>query len=324
MNVQLKRRPGKRGTSLFLAWWAGGRWNYEFLKLRLTGDKQKDKETERLAERLRANREEELESMAWGTAPKHKRKMSFMDYFESLGKNNRNWQTLRHNLKQFPGAHVPIGSIGDSWVRKFRDYLLDHMTANSAYVIFSTLKSMLARAVREKLLTSNPAEGIEPIKRTEVEIAYLTAAEVQMMAATPCSDPELKRAFLFSCYTGMRFSDVARLKWENYQDGKLNYRQKKTKGFEYISIPRGGPAERLLTANKSFVPHVFNLGRASTLSKILKRWAAAAGIKKHIHYHVSRHTAATLMLENGVDLFTVSKILGHSSIAMTQRYAKVT
>lgn len=324
MKVSLKKRPGKRGTSLFLAWWASGKWNYEFLKLRLIGDKTRDRETLRLAERLRGNREEELEGMVRGTAPTFKRKKSFIQFYEGLNRDGKNWRTCLFHLKAFPAAQAAIGSIDEKWAEQFREFLLKRVSANTARVVFATLRAALSRAVKERIIQRNPAAMVETIKKTEVEIEYLTEAEVKALAATPCADPELKRAFLFCCYTGLRFSDVTALKWENYKDDKLKFRQKKTGGFEYMALPKDRPAERLLNANRSNMPFIFKLHEETTVNRSLRKWAAAAGIKKHLHFHMSRHTAATQMLEKGIDLFTVSKILGHSTIATTQRYAKVT
>ncbi len=324
MKVTLKKRAGKRGTSLFLAWWTAGKWHYEFLKLRLIGDKLKDRETLRLAERIRANREEELESIGRGTAPTFKRKLSFIQYFEGLNKDGMNWNNCLYHLKAFPASSVALENINERWVDEFKAFLLERISSNTAYVIFSTIKAALNCAVKEKIIQGNPAEGIKPIKRTKkVKIDFLTIQEIRTLAATPCHDPELKRAFLFCCYTGLRFSDVKALTWENYKDGKLDYRQKKTGGYEYMPLPPGGAADRLLNANRSFMPNIFKLHEEPAVNKGLRKWAAAAGIKKHLHFHMSRHTAAVLLLENGTDLYTVSRILGHSSIAMTEHYADI-
>lgn len=70
--------------------------------------------------------------------------------------------------------------------------------------------------------------------------------------------------------------------------------------------------------------HVFgNLVNYGNVNENLKKWAEAAGIRKHISYHTSRHSFATMMLTLGADLYTVSKLLGHSSVRHTQIYARI-
>lgn len=325
MTVSLKKRVGKKGTSLFLKWWANDKWNYEFLKLRLIGDKARDKETQRLAEKLRLNREEEMESMGRGTAPAHKRKMTFMKYYETINKEDHNWRLCHKHLQEFPGNRVCIGNVNESWAAQFRDFLLERLSTNSAHLIYSIFKAALNRAVKDRIITLSPARLIEGIRTKETEIEYLTQAELEALAATPYApDPEMRRAFLFCCYTGLRFSDVQALKWENYKDGRLKFRQKKTGGFEYLPIPP--EAKIWMGENEKMVnfPHIFNLKSGVTINNSLRNWAKVAGLEKHLHFHMSRHTCATWLLGNGVDLYTVSKILGHANISTTQRYAKVT
>jgi integrase len=138
----------------------------------------------------------------------------------------------------------------------------------------------------------------------------------------------LKRAFLFSCYTGLRFSDVENLTWEKLRkndSGKtlLKFVQRKTNKPEYPPI--SDKAVRWLP-ERSFAKdsdRIFQLPPNGYANKLLREWATAAGITKRISYHVSRHTTATLLLSSGVPLTTVQKIMGHSDIRTTLRYAKV-
>jgi len=346
MKVHVVRRKGKHGKTLLLKWWnpdakyvaqrgkrAGetvkGAWEYEPLRLRLTGDKQKDRVTDRLAEQKRLNREEELEAEAWGTAPTHKRKASIVDYVEAQidevqESGKKVYQTFLHHLNEFPAGRVPVGSISVTWVDNFRMHLLARLEPSSAATNIRILKAILKKAVRAGIIQRSPADGVKSITVKEKEIMYLTADEMRALSITPCKHPELKRAFMFCCYTGLRYSDARALKWSDYKGGMLRYRQKKTGDFEYITLPKDGPAERLLMANKSFMPIIFSLPNSDRANIWLREWGAAAGIKKHLHFHMSRHTAATSLLLAGVDLYTVSKILGHRSIATTQRYARVT
>ena len=148
MVVYLKQRAGKKGISLFLKWWTGGKWQYEFLKLRLNGDKTRDRETKRLAEKLRSNKEEELESMDRGTAPTYKRKGPFIQYYESISRSNSNWSSTLAQLRAFPGSNIPIANINEAWARRLRDFLLERVSANSAAVYFVIVKQALSRSVQ--------------------------------------------------------------------------------------------------------------------------------------------------------------------------------
>jgi len=172
------------------------------------------------------------------------------------------------------------------------------------------------------LIPRNPFAGVEHVKPKETERAFLTIEELRQLAAAECRYPEVKRAFLFSSFSGLRISDVRRLTWSNVRNGKLEFRQKKTDGVEYL--PLSEQARRLLGENGVSEQHVFNLPRSLwTIEKVLRAWAREASIDKHLTFHVSRHTFATMALSHDVDLFTVSKLLGHKDISTTQIYARI-
>lgn len=155
---------------------------------------------------------------------------------------------------------------------------------------------------------------------------YLTLEEVRMLAATPCRYPDIKRSFLFSCLTGLRKSDIEKLVWgEIHKQGdytRIIFTQKKTGGLEYLDI--SPEAEKLLGERGKESDLVFPFMHSiSLIEDTLKSWTTEAGIKKHITFHCGRHTFATLMLDLGTDLFTVSKLLGHRDVKTTQIYAKI-
>lgn len=135
----------------------------------------------------------------------------------------------------------------------------------------------------------------------------------------------IKRAAIFSALTGLRFSDVKALKWSELrgQPGKyyLQYRQQKTLVAEYMPI--SDDAVKLMANKRKLHESVFKNLTYSSIRVFLIRWLAKAGIKKNITFHCFRHTYATLQLEFGTDLYTVSKMLGHKHIKTTQVYAKV-
>ena len=108
------------------------------------------------------------------------------------------------------------------------------------------------------------------------------------------------------------------------QDGftRLTCRRKKTGGQEYLDIT--GEARKLMGEREADGEHPFKgMGAQQTYNRIVGEWARRAGINKRITFHCSRHTFATMMLNLGTDLFTVSKLLGHREVGTTQIYAKI-
>lgn len=155
---------------------------------------------------------------------------------------------------------------------------------------------------------------------------YLSLEELNILAKTPCDDI-LKRAALFSALTGMRHSDIQKLKWsevEEYNGGyRLNFTQQKTKGVEYMPI---SPQAYKLCGERKKDGELLvfaGLPDPSWISRPLERWVKASGITKHITFHGFRHTYATLQLAAGTDLYTISKMLTHSNVGTTQVYADV-
>jgi integrase len=155
---------------------------------------------------------------------------------------------------------------------------------------------------------------------------YLTIDEVKLLAATDCDYPAVKTAFLFSCLTGLRRSDILNLRWGDvHQQGEFTriiFRQKKTSGQEYLDI--SPQAVELMGERKTASEHVFAwFMTPDATNHALAVWCAKAGINKKISFHCGRHTFAVMMLDLGTDIYTTSKLLGHRDLSTTQIYAKV-
>ena len=142
----------------------------------------------------------------------------------------------------------------------------------------------------------------------------------------------MKRAALFSALTGLRFSDIQKMNWDeleyiNEQGYFLNFNQKKTKGVEVLPISEQAYSFTEGTENPKDMPQdepVFEgLKYSAYHNKHLFQWIGAAGITKNITFHSFRHTYATLQLFHGTDIYTVSKMLGHKDLKTTQIYAKI-
>lgn len=289
-----------------------------------------------LAEKIKAKRLLELASEQFGIPSAARRKESFIDYFKAqmnkkAFKTKENWNSVLVHLTDYKGTHVTFADVTDKWLEAFREYLLSqNLSVNTSIAYLDKVRTTLNKAVRDNIIPYNPAHRLESVRREESEKVYLTVEELQMIANTPCDDEIVKKAFLFSCYTGLRVSDIKALKWEQLKKEKidnkdvyvLKFKQKKTKDINYL--PLNNTALALMGRAKNDDEYVFDLSTHNrSISRTLGKIAKKAGIKRHIWFHCGRHTHAVMLLANGADLYTVSKILGHRDIKSTQVYAKV-
>jgi len=176
------------------------------------------------------------------------------------------------------------------------------------------------------MIKTNVNDFLEKIEPEDVAKEYLSVEELYCLAETPCKIPVLKTASLFSCLTSLRLSDVLSLCWEEIVDfaagGKCVHTiTQKTKTEDIIPI--SDEALKLIGYSPEKKGLVFKGLKRSWTQQPMKEWIRSAGIIKNITFHTSRHTYATMLLTLGVDLYTVSKLLGHTSITHTQRYAKI-
>lgn len=344
--------------SIYLDIYRNGRRTYEFLKLYLVPetsrkDKDKNKETMRLVQAIKAQRIVEIKNGAFDFKAEYSEQTKFFPYYEAMvekrhGSMSRgnwgNWLSALHHLRDYEKKKdITFAEITPKWIEGFKEFLDKKATAwkhdnrersappqplsrNSKVSYFNKLRACINQAFEERIIAHNPLRGIEGFKPEEGTRTYLTIEEVQKLAQTPCDFPFLKRAFLFSCLTGLRRSDIFKLAWSEVheQSGftRLVFRQKKTGGQEYLDITPQAAA--LMGERGDDKDPVFAkwLSPDSTNSN-LRIWAAQAGIKKHISFHCGRHTFATMMLDLGTDLYTVSKLLGHREVHTTQIYARV-
>ena len=206
------------------------------------------------------------------------------------------------------------------------------LSATTCRIFVNRLTAALTKAVSEGLIDRNPFKLLDAKEKPQKNSAmreFLTIEELRQIMATPCRYEIVKQAFLFSCFTGLRYSDMKALLWSEIHkaaDGKtlyIEHTQVKTK--KSVTIPLSEEALKWMPKKKAGKEHVFYQLQitSTTVEVLLEEWMKEAGIQKHITYHCSRHTAATLLLTLGADLYTVSKILGHSSIKMTEVYAKI-
>lgn len=265
----------------------------------------------------------------------------FLEYFKTLvkkrkGKTFYGWDSARIYLENYSGGSIKFGSLTESWIESFKEHLLTSnsqrtkktpLSHNSAVSYFSKVKAALKQAYKDGLIQTDLNSKVSAVKPDETKREYLTLKELNQLAKTPCNDPLMKKAALFSALTGLRFSDIQKLTWgelthDPEQGYFINFKQKKTGGVEVLPISDqaysilGQPRERDQTV---FV----DLHYSASNNRHVAQWIGAAGITKYITFHNFRHTYATLQLTGGTDIYTVSKMLGHKDLKTTQIYAKV-
>lgn len=205
------------------------------------------------------------------------------------------------------------------------------LSSASKDIYFKLLSTALNKAVEAGEMASNPMASINRRKILgeiqSPERVYLTGDELQKLSSTPCRRSDVRRAFLFSCMCGLRWSDVKALTWgEVKQNGEsfwIETRMVKTQQMLYLPLSQDAIA---LTPERNDAPdsaHVFVLPTLDCAESVIAQWVKDAGINKHITFHCARHTFATLLLTMGGDLYTTSKLLGHKNISTTQVYAKI-
>lgn len=337
--VKLRKRKTRTGLySLYLDTYNNGKRTYEYLRLYLVPektreDKRKNKETLQLAEAIRAKRVIEYHEGRYGFETSEQDKVLLFNYFEAqIEGQKRNtadsWSCCLQYVKRYERrTDITLAEVTSEWVKGFRAYLEgQELAQNSKAIYFEKLRACINRAYREGIITDNPLKRVGSIKREESKREYLTLEEVQRLVETDCDNEVVKRAFLFSCLTGLRKSDIMQLQWGYvHKEGdytRITFRQRKTGGQEYLDITH--EARELMGEERGADELVFDSFPAmSTVSAVIKVWTARAGIRKHITFHSARHTFATMMLTLGTDLYTVSKLLGHKDIKTTEIYAKI-
>ncbi len=311
-------------------------------------DKVNNKQNLLLAEQIRQKKENELNKPEVYTAfeleqlkAKEKGELSFIAYFEQLmdkrkGKNYDVWFSSFYYLKAFTNERLKFADLNEKFCNDYKYYLLNaksrrsnksSLAQNTAHSYFNKFKAALKQAFKDNLLTLDLNAKIQPIKQADTNRVFLSLEELNQLVKADCPNPNLKKASLFSALTGLRHSDIEKLKWGEVvfikdQGYSIQFQQKKTKSIEYMPISE--QAYNLLGEPKESSEKVFEgIKYSAHQNSLLLKWVINAGIQKHLTFHSFRHTYATLQLHNGTDIYTVSKMLGHKDLKTTQIYAKV-
>lgn len=356
----------KGGFSIYLDCYVNGIREYKFLNLYLKEEKTRsdklwNKEQVRLANAIKAQYIIDIQNGEFGFKDKNRtRKLSFIKYCEDMADDYEEnghkscailLRSAIQRLIRYKGKAIMFSHIDKEFLIGFIEFLnndtrdfdreskdkkrkLKPISNVYKEALFARLMVALNKAERDGIILKNPGKDIDRSIKPHSEPksrCYLTLPEVQKIIDTDYRpDNDVKPAFLFSCFSGLRYSDIQKMTWKEItinQDGLAQLETSMKKTGKPLYLPLSDNALKWLPerGNMPEESHVFyKLPDQVTNADVrLKTLIKNAGITKHVTFHVARHTFATLTLSYGADLYTVSKLLGHSNVRTTQIYAKI-
>lgn len=249
---------------------------------------------------------------------------------ETIQKNNAKKAAERE--KKAAGLKVKPEQLTKDLMRSFTEYLIKRFTGEGAHTLYARFKKMILAAVEKDIIRKNPCTGVS-IKKDygQLKKDILSQEEITTLVATHYDkeNPDIRRAFIFCLYCGLRWCDVKDLTYANvdYSNKLLKFEQSKTKAHSAASgvvIPLNDGLLHLIgqpkDGNRNQI--IFPLPSHTMCLKALRHWVARAGIEKHITWHCARHSCGTNLLSNGANIKTVASILGHSGLAHTEKYTR--
>lgn len=251
--------------------------------------------------------------------------------YETALKHTRDFLLWKYNT-----TDIGISGIDHEFVMSYDFYLRSERNCNNNSTVkyLKNFKKVILICIANGWLDKDPFSKYKP-KVKAVKRDFLNAEELIVMAAKEMPNgrtAQVRDIFLFSCYTGLAYADVKKLKRSEVVigvDGKEWISTSRQKTDTASNIPLLPQAIRLMNRYKDhpqcadedlLLPVLSN----QKMNTYLKEIADACGIKKELTFHIARHTfATTVTLANGVSIESVSKMLGHTNIKTTQHYAKI-
>lgn len=342
MSVTLRKKPSSDGTysTLYLDIYNRGKRNKEFLKnLRILNaprtpmERENNKKILSQAEQIKLNRALELEGNEYDISAKHKQNIDFLALYNNFIETYKKEDIRVHKavyakfLEFIESRDIKITTskqINNELCFEFKEYLESQLNGYSPLSYLKRFKVFLSYCVRKKVFKESPCKGISiKLKQDIIKKNVLTIDEIKLLKNTELSNLEVKKAFLFALFTGLRFSDVKALRHENIDlnNQTLSIVQEKT--GEKLFQPLHPFALELIGDKQDNDSKVFKLPTSEGTNKMLKIWTAKAGIDKKITFHCARHSFATNHIIFKSDIVTLSKLMGHNTIRYTQIYTQI-
>ena len=280
---------------------------------------------------------------------------SLLNFYQSIVDENkmkgaiRTAKTQQHYIDKLSkfASFLSFADISPLWAKDYEKWLISRGNKpNTIASNFKCLNAILNKAVKMGLIEKNPLKGYQ-IKTVNSKKNILSIEDINLLEnyeiAPHFKGMELARdVFLFSFYmAGMRFSDVCKLKWEDVTDMEVVYTmgksEKRAGATRYIPItPKVKQILERYKANKTYVFPILDKCDLNNIEKVeytiyiannklnrsIKILAKHAGITKHVSMHIAKHSFASYAVKNNVNLFHISKLLGHTKLSTTEHYLR--
>lgn len=285
-----------------------------------------NKEAQKIIDTKKSQRIIEKQAIGTPFIPSHKFKANFIEYYDDYVQNNSREgnRHLANSFTQFKNfvekPFVAPIEISENFCKRFRRYLLDKFNGETPLNYYARFKWVVNAATKEGYYLENPTEKVYSQSNPSVVLKeILECDEYIKLLATPFSNEEVKNAFIFCCYTGLRWIDVKRLRWADIKEGILTTRiiQKKTGLPVVLTLHPIALTILELQRNKAAVSGntslVFTLPTANGANKCLNMWMGRARVNKYITWSCARLSFSILLQDENVDTATVAYLMGHST-----------
>ena len=224
---------------------------------------------------------------------------------------------------------ISVDCLNKTMMEQFASYLRANHRGEGVRSYWQRFKRLINSAIDEKIMFENPCRKVKMQFDRTISKAILEEAELKALFATHYKgeNPEIRRGFAFTCYSGVRRCDVVRLTYSmvDYERKTLTFTQSKVDGHSgsaKVEVALNDTLLSIIGTKEADAEDdlIFHLPSDVMCLKALKHWAARAGIDKNITWHSGRHSFATLLLDKGANIKVVSELLGHSSLKFTQIY----
>lgn len=238
-------------------------------------------------------------------------------------------KAAKEKAKRSQGLKLKATQLTKPVIAGFVEYLQKRFRGAGPHTLYSRFKKIIKAAVEADIIRKNPCTGVViKIDNGALKKDVLSIEEIQRLIATHYAgeNPEIRRAFIFCLYCGLRWCDVKDLTFANvdHSNRLLMFEQARTKGHSSASgvvIPLNDGLLDLIGKGRR-EERIFTLPSHTMCLKALRHWVARAGIDKHITWHCARHSFAVNILNNGANIKTVASLLGHSGLSQTEKYTR--